>query len=341
MSMLKKELLSFTSNQLEHELSRLGQPKYRATQLFDWLHGKRIDDIDKASNLPSSLRERLHEEFSFEYPRIIKQLQDAEGTQKFLLRYADGNAVEAVLMHYRDWDSLCISTQFGCKMGCTFCASTGIDFIRNMTTSELLSQVYTIASLCERPPKRLVLMGVGEPLDNYDNVVDFLRLLGDEKGYNISMRNVSLSTCGIIPKIEQLMDEGLPLTLSISLHRTTQETRAQVMPIANAYDLTSLIEVCKRYEHTTGRRISYEYAVVAGENDTLQDAKRLADLLRGSAAHVNLIPLNSGDDTHRHGFAAKQFLQLLEREGLSATVRRTLGADIDAACGQLRRSYDA
>ncbi len=335
---MKKELLSFTTEQLAEELAALNEPKFRAKQLFDWLHNKRIESIEKASNLPRGLREKLLESYSFEYPVIATEQSDSEGTTKYLIKYPDGNAVEAVLMHHRHGDSLCISTQFGCKMGCVFCASTGAGFVRGLSIAELITQVYLVANRCQKPPRYLVLMGIGEPLENYENVVGFLRLLGDANGYNIAGRNVSLSTCGLIPQIDRLRDEGLQLTLSISLHRTTDEQRVKVMPIAKKYPLSELLLSVYRYGEQTHRRVSIEYAVEAGVNDTEEDIKRLKEMFFARNIHINLIPLNPINNTVAKGdFAAAELEKKLTASGLSCTVRRKLGAEIDAACGQLRR----
>ncbi len=342
--MSKKELLGLSYDELAFELAALKQPAFRAKQLFDWLHNKRIMSLSEAHNVPKNLKEILSEHFEFSQPEIVATQESADGTAKYLLRYPDGNAVEAVVMSYREWDSICISTQFGCRMGCKFCASTPVGFVRNMTVGELLFQVYTIANLRKAPMRRLVLMGVGEPLDNYENVIKFLRLLGDERGYNISMRHISLSTCGLVPAIEKLCEENIPLTLSISLHRTTDDERTKVMPINNAYPIAQLMRASLFYAEKTGRRVSYEYAVSAGENDTSEDIYRLSKMLKGTGSHINIIPLNAidGDDEERRkkGLSvANDFCDRLNKEGLSATVRRTLGTDIDAACGQLRRKH--
>ncbi len=334
----KKELLSLTMEELCITLNELREPKFRAKQIFDWLHAKRIPNLSDAKNLPSALIERLNNEFIYDYPSVALCQTDEQGTKKYLLRLSDGNAVEAVLLHHRHGDSLCISTQVGCKMGCVFCASAKAGFVRDMTVGELLSQVYLIASLCDKPPRHLVLMGIGEPLDNYDNVVKFLRLLSDESGYNIAGRNITLSTSGLVPQIERLSDEKLSLTLSISLHRTTDDERVKVMPIARRYPLNELLDALYRYGEVTGRRVSIEYAVVSGENDTEQDAERLCEMFRSKGVHINLIPLNSidGENTN-HDAAAREFEKRLTLLGLQCTIRRRLGAEIEAACGQLRR----
>ncbi len=334
----KKELLSLTRDELAQILCELGEPKFRAKQLFDWLHAKRITSLSEAKNLPSSLIKLLDNNYIFDYPSVALCQTDEQGTKKYLLRLSDGNAVEAVLLQHKHGDSLCISTQVGCKMGCVFCASAKAGFVRDMGVGELLSQVYLIASLCEKPPRHLVLMGIGEPLDNYDNVVKFLRLLTGEFGYNIAGRNITLSTCGLVPQIEQLLGEKLSLTLSVSLHRTTDAERVKVMPIARRYPLSELLCVLYRYGEVTGRRVSIEYAVVSGENDTEGDANRLCRMLRGKDVHINLIPLNSIDgENASHDAAARAFEKRLVDLGLQCTVRRRLGAGIEAACGQLRR----
>ncbi len=337
----KAQLLSLTISQLEAQLKELGEPAFRAKQLYDWLHNKRIEDLRLATNLPAKLKEDLLQIYSHSYPKVIATQSDNKGATKYLIAYPDGNAVEAVLMHHKHGDSLCISTQFGCRMGCTFCASTGAGFGRGLTVAELLMQVYLIANRCESPPRYLVLMGVGEPLDNYENVIDFLRLLQSDKGYNMAGRNISLSTCGIVPKIERLKGEGLQLTLSISLHRTTDEERLKVMPITKAYPLKQLVAAVYSYLEVTGRRVSIEYAVVPGENDKGEDVTRLKEMFFGRNLHINLIPINPIGDIPKKGdsadIATRQMCQRLNDAGLSCTVRRKLGAEIDAACGQLRR----
>ncbi len=335
----KTELLSLDSVQLSEQLLALGEPSFRAKQLFDWLHNKRIERLSEATNLPLGLREKLTQHFSLDYPSIELVQTDKDTTEKFLLRLSDGNAIESVLMHHRHGDSLCISTQVGCRMGCTFCASAKAGFVRNMTVGELLSQVYLIASRCEKPPRHLVLMGIGEPLDNYDNVVAFLRLLGQQEGYNIAGRNITLSTCGLVPSIDRLKEESMSLTLSVSLHRTSDEERAKVMPIARKYPMAELLRAIYDYGKDTGRRVSIEYAVVTGENDTEQDAKRLREMFYGRSVHINLIPLNGIDgDNTSHDAAAKRFESMLTKAGLACTIRRRLGDGIEAACGQLRRT---
>ncbi len=335
---MKKELLSLTLNNLGEELIKLNLPAYRAKQLYEWLHIKRIESLEQATNLPKSLKNMIAERFTFEYPTVAKTQIDSDGTTKYLLRYPDGNCVESVLMHHRHGDSLCISTQFGCKMGCKFCASTGAGFVRGLTVAELLTQVYLIANRATTPPRYLVLMGIGEPLDNYDNVISFLRLLMDENGYNIAGRNVSLSSCGLVPEIKRLMQEKLQLTLSISLHRTTDKSRVEVMPIARKYPLSDLIKAVYDYGDETGRRVSIEYAVDPGVNDGRDDVKRLKEMFFGRNIHINLIPLNPIDGKkNADGNAASELEKKLTSQGLSCTVRRRLGTGIDAACGQLRR----
>lgn len=335
--MEKIELLSLNKTALSAISKELCEPDFRAVQLFDWLHRRRITDIETATNLSKKFRAKLSENYSLCYPVVSAHQSDTQGTTKYLLRYCDGVAVEAVLMHHNHGDSLCISTQAGCRMGCKFCASTGIPFIRNLTVGELLSQVYTVANITKNPPHHIVLMGIGEPLDNLENVMCFLSLLTCSDGYNISGRNISLSTCGLVPMIDRLAGYKIPLTLSVSLHRTTSSARAQVMPIEHRYSLESVVAAAFRYKEQSGRRISFEYAVVEGENDTDGDVLRLAEMLKGGCAHVNVIPLNDiSGSGKQNSFAAQRFSEKLEKAGVRATVRRSLGAEIDAACGQLR-----
>lgn len=320
----------------------LNEPKYRAGQIYDWLHKKQVRSFSEMTNLSAALRKKLSETAFLSRPEARMRLTSAmDGTQKFLFSYPDGNCVEAVWMEYRHGPSLCISTQVGCRMGCEFCASTLGGLVRSLTAGELLGEVYQAQREMDRTVSSLVLMGIGEPLDNLQNVLDFLEILSSAEGQNLSLRHVSLSTCGLIPGIRALMEKKLGLTLSISLHAADDETRSRIMPINRTYPIEELMAVCKEYFTVTGRRISYEYALIDGVNDSINDAKKLAVLLNGQNCHVNLIPANPVAErkTRRSTReAVEKFAAELEKRGVNATVRRELGSDIAAACGQLRRS---
>ena len=320
----------------------LGEPKYRAKQLYTWLHKKQVTTLEEMTDLPLALRQKLAETAFIPPVRTRLRLESKlDGTRKFLLEMADGNCVEAVWMEYHHGPSLCVSTQVGCRMGCRFCASTLGGLVRDLTAGEMLGEVYEAQRQMGRPISSLVLMGIGEPLDNLQNVLAFLRILSSEEGQNLSLRHVSLSTCGLVDGIRTLMKERLGLTLSISLHGADDETRSGIMPVNRRYPISELMEVCREYFQVTGRRISYEYALIDGVNDSEAKARELAGLLRGQNCHVNLIPVNpvAERETKRSSRAAvERFAQLLGELGINATVRRELGSDIAAACGQLRRA---
>ncbi|MBQ6674577.1 MAG: 23S rRNA (adenine(2503)-C(2))-methyltransferase RlmN [Ruminococcus sp.] len=339
----KIDILSLSFDELCEQITALGEKKFRASQIYEWLHVRQVDDFDKMTNLSIQFRGRLREVFCLKSLFIVKRLESAaDNTLKYLYRLPDGNHVEAVVMDYNHGTTICISTQVGCKMGCNFCASTIAGFRRDLLPSEMLLEIYTAARDSGRRISGAVLMGIGEPLDNYDNVVCFLGLLSDEKGMNMSLRHVSLSTCGIVPRIRELASLGLGLTLSISLHATNNETRSSIMPINKRYDIDELLDACKYYFAKTGRRISFEYALIDGVNDSRENALELKRLLGGFVCHINIIPVNKIKErsytSNRKN--AQKFRALLEEMGLNATVRRTLGADINAACGQLRREYE-
>lgn len=334
------ELTGMELPALQEYLQSIGQPKFRAAQLFDWIHQKRVTDFDAMQNLPKALRDRLKEEATLTTLTIQRKLESKlDGTVKYLYGLPDGECVETVLMRYSYGNSLCVSSQVGCKMGCAFCASTKAGFVRSLTAGEILAQVYETERDLGVKISHIVMMGIGEPLDNYENVLRFLRLINSPSGANISLRNLSLSTCGLVDQIDRLAEEKLGITLSISLHASDNETRSRMMPVNRRYPMEELLAACKRYTDRTGRRISFEYALIAGENDRPEDARRLAHCLKGQLCHINLIPVNSVKET---SFRAdrkrvREFQQELSRLGMNATVRRTLGADINAACGQLRR----
>ena len=324
-------------------MSALGQPKFRAKQIFSWLHEKRVVSFDEMTNIPASLRAVLEENYYINSLKIVRKLESKlDGTVKYLYELKDKNCIEAVLMRYKHGNSLCISTQVGCRMGCKFCASTLAGLVRSLEPSEMLDEIYTAVRDSGERVDSLVLMGIGEPFDNYDNVLKFLKLLSMPGGYNLSLRHVSLSTCGVVDKINKLAEENLGLTLSISLHAPNDEIRSQTMPINNRWGVDELMQACHAYFKATGRRISFEYALIDGVNDEPQHAKELASRLKGMPAHVNLIPVNPVEERgFKRGSRKKieSFQHQLQNLGVNATIRRELGADINAACGQLRREY--
>lgn len=340
---MKTELSGFDTEGLKKVLADCGQPPYRAKQLREWVN--RAVSFDKMSNLPKPLIATLSEKYSVTGVEIIKKLISRDGTVKYLFALGDGNVVEGVLMRYKYGNTLCISTQVGCRMGCAFCAS-GIDgLIRNLTAGEILGEVLEVnrdegGTPEKRAVTNVVLMGSGEPLDNYDNVTSFLRLLNDKEGLNISERNVSLSTCGITDNIKRLADDGFSVTLTISLHAADDETRKRIMPTANKYKIADIVSAAKYYFEKTGRRYIFEYSLIKGVNDGKDNMLALAKLLKGLPCHVNLIKLNYVKEKGLKGSDnAEEMKKILENEGISATVRRTMGSDIDGACGQLRRRF--
>ena len=338
--MMKKDILSMLPTELESELAGLGEPKYRAGQIFKWL-SEGVRDFDKMSNLPKALREKLRDGYELYEPKVLsKQVSKLDGTIKYLWELRDGNAVETVVMSYKHGNTVCISSQVGCRQGCAFCASTIGGLVRCLEPSEMLDEVLFSQLDSGKPISNIVLMGIGEPLDNFDEVMRFLENITSPEGVNIGMRNISLSTCGLVPKIDQLAEKKLQLTLSISLHAPTNQIRSSMMPVNDAYPVEQLIQTVRRYQETTGRRVSFEYSMVRGVNDSDICAKQLADLIRGMGAHVNLIPINPVDGSPYSATDAanvRRFQQKLESLGVNATVRRRLGSEISAACGQLRR----
>ncbi|MDY3792425.1 MAG: 23S rRNA (adenine(2503)-C(2))-methyltransferase RlmN [Oscillospiraceae bacterium] len=325
------------------ELDSMGEKKFRAEQIFNWLHIKKVTKFSEMSNISLELRTKLSEKFYIKRLNIVKRLESCvDNTIKYLYELEDGNHIESVLMDYKHGNSICISTQVGCKMGCNFCASTIAGFRRNLTPSEMLMQIYLAEKDSGRHVDSLVLMGIGEPLDNYNNVIRFLELLSCPKGRNMSLRHVSLSTCGIVPRINDLAKLKTGLTLSVSLHSADNKRRSEIMPVNRSWDINELIAACREYIKETGRRISFEYAVISGVNDSPADAEALAGLLRGMNCHINLIPVNKIKERSYSADrkSVEQFSKRLERLGMNVTVRRTLGADINAACGQLRREYE-
>jgi 23S rRNA (adenine2503-C2)-methyltransferase len=335
------DIKSMTIEELEDLLISLQQPKFRAKQIFDWLHVKKVLSFTEMTNLPKALIEVLEQRCYITKLTIKRKLVSAiDGTTKYLFKLPDSEFVESVIMKYKHGNSICISTQVGCKMGCAFCASTKAGFVRNLTPSEILEQIYQASKDIGERISNVVLMGIGEPLDNYDNVVRFLHLLSHEKGHNLSLRHVSLSTCGVVDKIYELAKLKLGLTLSISLHAPNDQIRSQTMPINKRYPISELLQACRFYTEQTGRRISFEYALIRGVNDSEACANQLASLLKGMLCHVNLIPVNEIRETNFKTAYPKNvvnFQKWLESKGINTTIRRTLGADINAACGQLRR----
>ncbi len=339
---MTNHLRSMTLQELGEVLKELGQPAFRAKQLFSWLH-KGVTSFDQMTNLPQALRQSLEEKYPLLPPQVVrKQESQKDGTIKYLWRLHDGNCVETVLMRYHYGNTVCISTEVGCAMGCAFCASTLGGLVRRLEAREILEQVLFTQLDSGQPISHIVLMGIGEPLDNYDNVLRFLHLVNSPEGMNISMRHISLSTCGLVPKILRLAEEKLQLTLSVSLHAPNDQVRNTIMPVNKAYPVEELLDACRKYYEITGRRISFEYAMIDGVNDTVDAARELISRLKGMSAHVNLIPLNHVEESPLKPStkqAVARFQALLEDAGIPATVRRSLGGDIDASCGQLRRKY--
>ena len=339
---MMNHIKSMTLPEMGEVLKAWGQPAFRAKQVFTWLH-KGVGSYQEMTNLPQSLRQQLEESYPLYRPQVVrKQQSQKDGTIKYLWRLSDGNCVETVLMRYHYGNTVCISTEVGCAMGCAFCASTLGGLVRRLEPHEMLDQVVFTQMDSGLPVSHMVLMGIGEPLDNFDNVLRFLELVNSPNGMNISMRHISLSTCGLVPKIDKLAEHKLQLTLSVSLHAPTNEIRSTIMPVNKAYPVEALLAACRRYYEATGRRISFEDAMIHGVNDTEAAAKQLLQDLKGLPAHVNLIPLNHVEESPLKPStrqAVQRFQKLLEDGGVPATVRRTLGGDIDASCGQLRRKY--
>lgn len=332
------DVKSLTKEELSSYCEELGEPAFRGKQLFEWLH-KGARSFDEMSNLPKAFREKLKDQAHITVP-LMKQKQTSrqDGTVKYLWELQDGNCIETVFMKYHHGNSVCISSQVGCRMGCVFCASALGGKVRDLTPAEMIDQVLFTQLDSREPISNIVLMGIGEPLDNYDNVLKFLRLINHPDGMDIGMRHISLSTCGLLPGIERLAEEKLQLTLSISLHAADDATREALMPVNKSYPVAQLMEVCRRYFQKTGRRISYEYAMIDGVNDSMEQADRLAKALSGIPSHVNLIPLNYIEESAlKPSQKVAQFQKRLEKQGINTTVRRRLGSDIDASCGQLRR----
>ncbi len=339
------DLKSASIEELAVYVSALGEKPFRARQIYEWMHVKHVTSVDAMTNLPKGLREQLKERCSFTVlTQLEVQVSKQDGTRKYLFGLSDGNVIESVFMRYRYGSSVCISSQAGCRMGCRFCASTLDGLARNLTPGEMLEQIYRIGADTGERISHVVVMGSGEPLDNYDHLLRFLQLLTDAHGLHMSQRNVTVSTCGIVPRIRQLADEKLQITLALSLHAATQEKRRALMPIAEKYELAQVMEACDDYFEKTGRRMTFEYSLVGGVNDTDGDAAQLVRLLKGKNCHVNLIPVNpirERDYVQSARPAVEAFQKRLEQQGISVTVRREMGRDIDGACGQLRRRHMA
>ncbi len=339
----RTDIKSLSLEELTEEITGLGEKAFRAKQLYDWMHVKLSRGFDEMTDLSKAFREKCRERYDYTALEEVRVQQSGlDGTRKFLFGLSDGNVVESVWMKYRHGNSVCISSQVGCRMGCRFCASTLDGLERNLSPSEMLDQVYTITLLTGERVSNVVVMGTGEPLDNFDNLLKFIRLLTDENGLHISQRNVTVSTCGIVPEMYRLADEKLQLTLALSLHAAADGKRKELMPIANRYSIKELMEACAYYFEKTGRRITFEYSLVGGVNDTDEDAARLAALAGPLRCHVNLIPVNpikERDFVQSEGARIRAFQKKLEAEKINSTVRREMGRDIDGACGQLRRRH--
>lgn len=335
-----KNIKDYNLPELKKELEAMGEKPFRAEQIFKWIFQEKIKSFDEMTNISLELREKLKENYTICNFEILRKQESKDGTIKYLFDVLDGNAIETVLMSYHHGYSICVSSQIGCKMGCKFCASTGINFIRNLTSGEIAEQILAVEQDANVRISNVVFMGIGEPLDNYENVINAIHIINNPKGLNIGARHISISTSGLVPKIYQLAKEKIPCTLSISLHATNNEKRSNMMPVNNAYPIEELIQACKDYIKETNRRISFEYALAKDNNDNLNDAKELVKLLKGMLCHVNLIPINkieNGTFTKSSNENIMKFRDFLNDHGIVATIRRELGSDIDAACGQLRR----
>lgn len=336
-----KNILDISLEKLKEWMADNGEKGFRSKQVFEWIY-KYVYDFDDMINIPKNLREKLKKDFYFEIPKIVEIYESKDGTEKFLYGYSDGNLIESVIMKYKYGTSICVSTQVGCRMGCKFCASTVNGIIRNLSAGEILIQVLKSQEHIGERISNIVLMGSGEPLDNYDNVMDFLELVNASYGLNIGQRHITLSTCGIVPKIIELADKNLQITLAISLHAPNDEKRKEIMPIANKYSIDEILSACKYYIDKTNRRITFEYALVKDKNDGCDDALELASRLKHVLCHVNLIPVNTVEESKLKkptNEVINKFSNILEKNGIETTVRREMGADINAACGQLRRRY--
>ena len=335
-----KNIKDYNLNELKEEFVKLNEKPYRAEQVFKWIYESEVTSFDDMTNVSLELRDKLKNEFEFHNFKILKKQESSDGTKKYLFDVLDGNAIETVLMEYHHGRTICVSSQIGCKMGCKFCASTGIKFIRNLTSGEIVEQILAVQRDENVRISNIVFMGIGEPLDNYDNVLNAIGIINNHKGLNIGARHISISTSGIVPKIYELADRDYQFTLSISLHATNDKKRSEMMPVNNAYNIEELMKACRYYIGKTNKRISFEYALAKDNNDNLDDAKELVKLLKGMLCHVNLIPINkieNGKYVKSTNENIIKFRDYLNSKGITATIRRELGSDIDAACGQLRR----
>ena len=341
--MEKTDIKSLDYEELQQFMASLGEKPFRAKQLYEWMHEKLAADLDEMTNLSKGLRKKLKETTDYMSLEVVERLVSGiDGTEKYLFRLSDGNVIESVLMRYHHGNSVCISSQVGCRMGCRFCASTIGGKTRDLTAGEMLDQIYRIQKDIGERVSNLVMMGTGEPLDNYDNAVKFIRMLSDEHGLNISQRNITLSTCGIVPRMRQLADEGFQITLALSLHAPDQEKRKALLPIAGRYEIHETVDACRYYYEKTGRRITFEYSLVGGQNDSKEDARQLYELIHDINCHVNLIPVNPVKERSYVQSEKKviaEFKNKLENCGINVTIRREMGRDIGGACGQLRKSY--
>ena len=338
----RKDIRSMTIEELKVLMGELGEKPFRAKQVYGWFHEKLVSSYDEMTNLPKSLREKLSAYPINPLKAVDVQVSRLDGTRKYLFRLSDGNVIESVLMRYKHGNSVCISSQVGCRMGCRFCASAIGGLTRNLTAGEMLDQIYRIQVLTGERVSNVVVMGTGEPLDNYENLLRFIRILTEEGGLHISQRNLTVSTCGIVPKIRELAGEKLQMTLALSLHAPNDEKRRELMPIARKYTIEEILAACEYYFKETGRRITFEYSLVAGVNDSQADAAQLADRIKSINCHVNLIPVNPVKErSFRRSAreAVEKFKIKLEKYGINVTIRREMGSDIDGACGQLRKSY--
>lgn len=341
--MEKSDIMSFDMDEICSEIAKIGEKTFRAKQIYEWLHVKLVVDFDEMTNLSKDLREKLKANYCINMPKIVEIYKSKiDGTRKYLFQMQDGSIIESVLMKYNHGNSVCISSQVGCRMGCKFCASTIDGLERNLLPSEMLGQIYTIQKDLGERISNIVIMGSGEPFDNFDNFNKFVKLITSENGLNISSRNITVSTCGLVDRIIQLADMKLQITLAISLHSPNDELRRTIMPIANKYSINQIIEACRYYFEKTGRRITFEYSLIEGVNDSKAQAMELIDLVKGLNCHINLIPVNpikERDYRHSSKEYIKKFQNILEKNRINATIRREMGADINAACGQLRKSY--
>ena len=341
--MEKLDIKSLTLEELTEAIRQMGDKPFRAKQIYQWLHVKQVESFEEMTNIGKNLLQKLEE--TCELVTLKKeavQISKEDGTRKYLFLLEDGNVIESVLMRYKHGNSVCISSQVGCRMGCRFCASTLDGLVRGLRPSEMLDQIYQIGKDIGERISNVVVMGTGEPMDNYDNLLRFIHMLSDENGLNISQRNLTVSTCGVVPKMRELADEGLQITLALSLHASSQEKRLELMPVANKYEIHEVVEACRYYFEKTGRRVTFEYSLVGGVNDTEEDARALVALIHGMNCHVNLIPVNPIKErsyVQPNHEAIFNFKNRLEKNGINVTIRREMGRDIDGACGQLRKRY--